>query len=447
MDATVASTAPTPRVVIVGGGFGGLYVAKELADQNVRVTLIDRTNHHLFQPLLYQVATAGLSPADIAQPIRHILRDAKNIEVVMGEVDLVDTATKQVHTSKNLSFPYDFLVVAAGARHSYFGHDEWERFAPGLKSLEDALELRRRILNAFEAAEMANSEEERRAALTFVVVGAGPTGVEMAGAVAELARRTLAEDFRRIDPRKTRVLLVEGTSRVLPGFSEDLSRSALKQLQSMDVEVRTGALVKDVTQEGVKVGEEFVPCRTIVWAAGNAAAPLAKSLGAETDRAGRVIVNEDLSVPGHPEIFAIGDMACFKYQTGQPLPALSPVAMQMGRQAAKNILSRVQGRTPAAFRYFDKGTMATIGRNKAVADLKFIRFGGYLAWLSWLFVHLIFLIGLRNRFAVFSQWVWAYLTYGRGARLIYGIFRPQVDKAADKEKEQIAAGLPVDSGR
>ena len=447
MDATVASTASVPQVVIVGGGFGGLYAAKELADQNVRVTLIDRTNHHLFQPLLYQVATAGLSPADIAQPIRHILRDAKNIDVVMGEVDLIDTATKQVHTTKELPFPYDFLVVAAGARHSYFGHDEWERFAPGLKSLEDALEVRRRILNAFEAAEMASSEEERRAALTFIVVGAGPTGVEMAGAVSELARHTLAEDFRRIDPRKTRVLLVEGAPRVLPAFSEDLSRSALRQLQSMDVEVRAGALVKDVTKEGVTVGEEFIASRTVIWAAGNAAAPLARSLGTETDRAGRVIVNRDLSVPGHPEIFAIGDMACFKYQTGQPLPALSPVAMQMGRHAAKNILAHLQGKTPAVFRYFDKGTMATIGRNKAVADLKFVRFGGYLAWLSWLFVHLIFLIGLRNRMLVFFQWVWAYLTYGRGARLIYGTFRPQIDKTADQERAKRYPVYPVVSDR
>ena len=436
MEAPVAPNESLPNVVIIGGGFGGLYTAKELAEKAVRITLVDRTNHHLFQPLLYQVATAGLSPADIAQPIRHILKEAKNIEVVMAEVDRIDTSSKQVHTAQGLIFPYDYLVVAAGARHSYFGHDEWERFAPGLKSLEDALELRRRILNAFEAAEMANSDEDRRAALTFVVVGAGPTGVEMAGAVAELARHTLAEDFRRADPRATRVLLVEGVSRVLPAFREDLSRSALKQLQSMGVEVRTGAMVKEVTNLGVTVNEEFVPSRTVIWAAGNAAAPIGKSLGAETDRAGRVIVNEDLTVPGHPEVFAIGDMACFKHQTGQPLPALSPVAMQMGRHAAKNILSRLQGQKLAAFRYFDKGTMATIGRNKAIADLKFVRFGGYLAWLSWLFVHLIFLIGLRNRLMVFFQWTWAYLTYGRGARLIYGTFKPQVDKI--KEQEQAA---------
>jgi len=435
MEAPVAPIETLPKVVIVGGGFGGLYAAKELAEKDVRVTLVDRTNHHLFQPLLYQVATAGLSPADIAQPIRHILKEAKNTEVVMGEVDRIDTQSKQVHTTKGLIFSYDYLIVAAGARHSYFGHDEWERFAPGLKNLADALELRRRILQAFEAAEIANSEEERRAALTFIVVGAGPTGVEMAGAVAELARHTLAEDFRRIDPRATRVLLVEGVARVLPAFREDLSRSALKQLQSMGIEVRTGTMVKEVTNHGVTVNGEFIPSWTVIWAAGNAAAPIGKSLSAETDRAGRVIVNEDLTVPGHPEIFAIGDMACFKHQTGEPLPALSPVAMQMGRHAAKNILSRLQGQKLAAFRYFDKGTMATIGRNKAIADLKFVRFGGYLAWLSWLFVHLIFLIGLRNRLLVFFQWTWAYLTYGRGARLIYGTFKPQVDKIKEKEEK------------
>lgn len=436
MEASVAQTESLPQVLIVGGGFGGLYAAKELAGKDVRVTVIDRTNHHLFQPLLYQVATAGLSPADIAQPIRHILKEAKNVEVVLGEVDQIDTNSKQVHTTKSLTYSYDYLIVAAGTRHSYFGHDEWEVLAPGLKSLEDALEVRQRILLAFEAAEMANSEEDRRAALTFVVVGGGPTGVEMAGATVELARRSLSEDFRRIDPRATRVLLCEGGPRVLPAFREALSRSALKQMEGMGIEVRTGAMVKDVTDRGVTVNEEFVASRTVIWAAGNAAAPIGKSLGAETDRAGRVLVNEDLSVPGHPEIFAIGDMACFKHQTGQPLPALSPVAMQMGRHAAKSILSLLRREKPASFRYFDKGTMATIGRNKAIADLKFVRFGGYLAWLTWLFVHLIFLIGLRNRLLVFFQWTWAYFTFARGARLIYGAFRPPVDQAGRKEEKQ-----------
>lgn len=412
-----------PKVVIVGGGFGGLSAAKELAGKPVRVTLVDRTNHHLFQPLLYEVATAGLSPADIAQPIRHILRDAKNIEVMLGEVDWIDCDSKEVKTTDNVGYAYDYLILAAGARHSYFGHDKWEGYAPGLKSLEDAIELRRRILSAFEAAEMANSEEERRAALTFIVVGAGPTGVEMAGAIAELAHKTLAEDFRRIDSRSARILLLDAAARVLPTFSEDLSRSAQAQLERIGVEIHTRAIVKDLSNEGVLVNGEVVASRTVVWAAGNAASPIGKSFGASVDRAGRVVVNEDLSIPTHPNIFAIGDMACFKHQNGQPLPGISPVAMQMGRRASKNILLLIQGKEPEPFRYFDKGSMATIGRNKAVADLKFARFGGHLAWLSWLFVHLIFLVGLRNRLLVLFQWAWSYLTFGRGARLIYGSFR------------------------
>jgi NADH:ubiquinone reductase (H+-translocating) len=430
MPASAQTSESLPQVIIVGGGFGGLSAAKELAGKAVRVTLIDRTNHHLFQPLLYQVATAGLSPADIAQPIRHILRDAKNIEVMLGEVEWIDCDEKQVRTADNVSYPYDYLIIAAGARHSYFGHDEWEAFAPGLKSLEDAIELRRRILSAFEAAELATSEEDRQAALTFIIVGAGPTGVEMAGATAELAHKTLSEDFRRIDSRLARILLLDGAPRVLPSFSEDLSRSALAQLRRMEVEVHTGAIVKEVGDRGVTVNGEFVPSRTVVWAAGNAAAPIGKSLGANVDRAGRVIVNENLSIPGHPEIFAIGDMTCFKHQTGQPLPGVSPVAMQMGRRASKNILLHIQGEKAEPFRYFDKGSMATIGRNKAIADLKFARVGGLLAWLSWLFVHLIFLVGLRNRLLVLFQWTWSYLTFGRGARLIHGNFRHSLEARA-----------------
>jgi NADH dehydrogenase len=312
MQASAQTSESLPQVIIVGGGFGGLSAAKELAGKAVRVTLIDRTNHHLFQPLLHQVATAGLSPADIAQPIRHILRDAKNIEVMLDEVDGIDCDEKQVRTTDNVSYPYDYLILAAGARHSYFGHDEWEAFAPGLKSLEDAIELRRRILSAFEAAELATSEEDRQAALTFIIVGAGPTGVEMAGAIAELAHKTLSEDFRRIDSRSARILLLDGALRVLPSFSEDLSRSALAQLKRMGVEVHTGAIVKEVGDRGVTVNGKFVPSRTVVWAAGNAAAPIGKTLGASVDRAGRVIVNEDLSIPGHPEIFAIGDSKASK---------------------------------------------------------------------------------------------------------------------------------------
>jgi NADH dehydrogenase len=423
MNAESLERKKTPRIVIIGGGFGGLYAAKELMHQPVSVTLLDRTNHHLFQPLLYQVATAGLSPGDIAQPIRHILRDAENIEILMEGVDRVDVAQKLVITG-NQEIPYDYLIVAAGARHSYFGHDEWEQFAPGLKSLEDALELRRRILKAFEFAEIATDPAERKKALTFVVVGGGPTGVEMAGAIAELAHRSLADDFHHVNPRDAQVILVDAAPRILPTFEAKLSESARKQLEQLQVEVRTGVMVKDVGPDGVHAGDELIPTRTIVWAAGNAASPLAKSLGAELDRAGRVTVNEDLTIAGHPEVFAIGDMALFTHQTGQSLPGVCPVAMQMGTHAAKNILAASEGRAMTGFRYQDKGNMATIGRNRAVADLKVISFGGFFAWLAWLFIHLIFLIGFRNRIAVLFQWMWAYLTYARGARLIYGVFRP-----------------------
>jgi NADH dehydrogenase len=424
MNAVSVERKKTPRIVIIGGGFGGLYAAKELMHQPVSVTLLDRTNHHLFQPLLYQVATAGLSPGDIAQPIRHILKEADNLEILLADVDRVDVAQRVVVWGQK-QIPYDYLIVAAGARHSYFGHAEWEQFAPGLKNLEDALELRRRILEAFEVAEIADDPNERKKALTFVVVGAGPTGLEMAGAIAELAHRSLADDFHHINPRDARILLVDAAPRVLPAFESKLSDSARKQLEQLQVEVRTGVIVKDVGLEGVHVGDELIPARTIVWAAGNAASPLAKSLGAELDRAGRVIVNEDLSIAGHPEVFAIGDMALFTHKTGQPLPGVCPVAMQMGSHAAKNILASIEGKPMTSFRYNDKGQMATIGRNRAVADLKVIRFGGFFAWLCWLFIHLIFLIGFRNRIFVFFQWTWAYLTYSRGARLIYGAFKPE----------------------
>jgi NADH:ubiquinone reductase (H+-translocating) len=423
MNAESVERKKTPRIVIIGGGFGGLYAAKELANQPVSMILLDRTNHHLFQPLLYQVATAGLSPGDIAQPIRHILKHANNLEVVLANVDRVDVAKKLVICGDR-EVPYDYLIVAAGARHSYFGHDEWEQFAPGLKSMEDVLELRRRILFAFEAAEIAETAEERKKALTFVVVGAGPTGVEMAGAIAELAHKSLADDFHHVNPRDARVVLVDAAPRVLPAFTPGLSESARKQLEQLQVEVRTGVMVKDVGPEGVHVGDELISARTVVWAAGNAASPLGKSLGAELDRAGRVKVNEDLTIPGHPEVFVIGDMAVFTHQTGEPLPGVCPVAMQMGRHAARNILATIEGRPMSPFRYHDKGQMATIGRNRAIADLKVVRFGGFFAWLSWLFIHLIFLIGFRNQVFVFFQWMWAYLTYSKGARLIYGVFRP-----------------------
>jgi NADH:ubiquinone reductase (H+-translocating) len=424
----------TPRVVIIGGGFGGLYAAKELADKPATVTLLDRTNHHLFQPLLYQVASAGLSPGDIAQPIRHILKYASNLEVVMAEVDEIDVAEKRV-IAGNRTVSYDYLIVAAGARHSYFGHDEWERFAPGLKNLEDALELRRRILKAFEVAEIAENMEERRKALTFVVVGAGPTGVEMAGAIAELAHRSLADDFRRVNPRDAKIILVDAAGRILPSFDQRLSDSARKQLEQLQVEVRTGVTVSQVGPEGVQVGDGLISARTIVWAAGNAASPLGKSLGVELDRAGRVKVNQDLTIPGHSEVFVIGDMALFTNQKGGPLPGVCPVAMQMGTHAARNIMAAAEGKPMSPFRYRDKGQMATIGRNRAIADLKVVEFGGFFAWLAWLFIHLIFLIGFRNRVFVFFQWIWAYLSYSRGARLIYGVFKPQ----SEREKEKTVA--------
>lgn len=423
METATQISPGLPTVVIIGGGFGGLYAAKALANQPVQVTLIDRTNHHLFQPLLYQVATAGLSPGEIAQPIRHILKEAQNISVIMGVVEGVDARANVVRT-KAKEYPFDFLIIAAGARHSYFGHDEWEMFAPGLKTLPDALELRRRILNAFEIAETAPDERVRDAALTFVVIGAGPTGVEMAGAISELAKRTLVDDFRQIRTGHARIILLDAASRILPSFTPGLSNSANKQLKQMGVEVRVETKVLSVTAEGVRLENEFISTRTVIWAAGNSASPLAGQLVAETDPQGRVLINEDLSVPGNPRIFAIGDMVNFSRQTGRPLPGVAPVAMQMGTHAAQNILGLVQGKPSRRFKYLNKGTMATIGRNRAVADLNGIRFGGFAAWLSWLLVHLIFLVGLRNRIQVFIQWVWAYFTYARGARLIYGPFQP-----------------------
>jgi NADH:ubiquinone reductase (H+-translocating) len=431
METPTQISPARPKVIIIGGGFGGLYAAKALANQPVEVTLIDRTNHHLFQPLLYQVATAGLSPGDIAQPIRHILREAQNVSVVMEAVEGIDPRTNVVKT-KAKEYSYGFLIVAAGARHSYFGHDEWEMFAPGLKSLPDALELRRRILNAFEIAETAPDESVREAALTFVVIGAGPTGVEMAGAISELAKRTLVDDFRRIRTGHARIILLDAAPRILPSFTPGLSNSAVKQLQQMDVEVRVATKVVSVAGNGVQLEKEFIAARTVIWAAGNSASPLAGQLTSEIDRQGRVLVNADLSIPGNPRIFAIGDMANFSHQTGQPLPGVAPVAMQMGTHAARNILQLAQGNPSRRFKYLNKGNMATIGRNRAVADLNFIRFGGFLAWMSWLLVHLVFLVGLRNQIQVFIQWVWAYFTYARGARLIYGPFQPAVPPRSEK---------------
>ena len=418
------SRAKAPQIVIIGAGFGGLEAAKKLSCEEVRVTVVDRTNYHLFQPLLYQVATAALSPADIAAPVRAVLSKCKNIEVMLAEVQSIDVNAKKVKTVDS-ELSYDYLIIATGARHSYFGHPEWEKLAPGLKSLEDAIEIRRRILMTFEYAERISDEAARKAAMTFVIVGGGPTGVEMAGAIAEIARYTLAKDFRHIDPSQARVILVEGEPRVLAAFPEDLQISAMKQLADLGVEVRTGTHATNLSEQGLQVGDEFIPCRVKIWAAGNNASPVGNSLGAPIDRVGRVIVNNDLTIPNHPEIQVIGDLANFSHQTGEPLPGVSPVAMQQGRHAARNVLGMIDGRKPQRFWYFDKGSMATIGRNKAVADLKLIHLSGLPAWLAWLFVHIIFLVGFRNRLAVLFQWAWAYLSFNKGARLITRNFQAE----------------------
>ena len=413
-----------PNVIIIGAGFGGLQAAKELGRKNVRVIVIDRTNYHLFQPLLYQVATAALSPADIAAPVRSVLSKFKNVEVILAEVESVDVAGKKVKTT-DLEFDYDYLILATGARHSYFGHNDWEKLAPGLKSLEDAIELRRRILMAFEYAEKIDDEAARKAAMTFVIIGGGPTGVEMAGAIAEISRYTLAKDFCHIDPSRARVILIEGESRLLSAFPEDLSQSAKKQLTDLGVDVRTGVRATNLTEAGVQLGNEFIPCRVKIWAAGNNASFVGKTLGAPIDRVGRIVVNDDLSISGHPEVQVIGDLANFSHQTGEPLPGVSPVAIQQGRHAARNILAMIKGREPQPFHYWDKGNIATIGRNKAVADLKFMHLSGLPAWVAWLFVHIIFLVGFRNRLLVLFQWAWAYFTFDKGARLITRNFQSE----------------------
>lgn len=418
-------TAADPRVVIIGAGFGGLEAAKHLGNKPVCVTVIDRTNYHLFQPLLYQVATAALSPADIAAPVRGILGKYENIEVILAEAQAVDVEARLVRTTER-EIHYDYLIIATGSRHSYFGHNEWEKFAPGLKSLEDAVEIRRRILMAFEFAEKTQDPEARAAAMNFVIIGGGPTGVEMAGAIAEIARKTLAKDFRHIDPSTARVILVEGDKRVLSGFPEDLSASALEQLKELGVEVMMGTHAENLTENGLEVAGKFIPCRVKIWAAGNTASSVGKTLGVPVDRAGRVIVQDDLTIPGHPEVQVIGDLANFtSAKDGKPLPGVSPVAIQEGRHAAHNILHMVAGAKPQRFYYWDKGSMATIGRNRAVADLNVVHFSGFPAWLAWLFIHVLYLVGFRNRIAVLFQWAWAYLTFNKGARLITRNFQSE----------------------
>lgn len=409
-----------PKVVIVGGGFGGLWAAKALANKPVEVALIDRKNHHVFQPLLYQVATAVLSPGEIAMPIRRILHSAKNVEVILGEVTGFDADKKTVRLDDGFELGFDYLIVAAGARHAYFGHDEWEVSAPGLKTIEDAVEIRRRVLLAFELAERQAYLRGEHDPLSFVVVGGGPTGVELAGAIADIARQALAKDFKAIDTRKAHVTLFEGSDRVLGSFAKDLSDSAKSQLEDLGVEVRLNSFVSDISPGRVKVGEEWISCDVVVWATGVAASPIGRQLGVKTDKAGRVFVQPDLSIPGHKDIFVIGDMASLKQENGEPVPGVSPAAMQMGTATAKNILADIKGNERKNFRYVDKGTMATIGRSKAIADLKGFKFRGFIAWMMWLFLHVFFLIGFRNRLIVLTEWFWAYLTRERSARLITG---------------------------
>jgi NADH dehydrogenase len=418
------------RVVIVGGGFGGLQCAMDLRKVPVAVTLLDRRNFHLFQPLLYQVATGGLSPANIAAPLRAVLRKHRNVRVLLGEVTGIDVTARRVALADGAAVEYDTLVLATGARHHYFGHPEWEQHAPGLKTIEDATAIRRRVLYAFEAAERTTDPQEQRCWLTFVVVGGGPTGVELAGTLSELARHTLRNNFRSIDPAKARVVLIEGLDRVLPTFPPDLSAKALRSLERMGVEVWLKAMITDVQarQVTVKRGEatETLPCGTVLWGAGVQASPLAgligKATGATVDRAGRVAVGPDLTVPGHPELFVIGDMAAAPGPDGKPLPGLAAVAMQQGGYVARRIARRLAGDTspPQPFKYRDKGTMATIGRNAAVADLHWTHLSGWFAWVAWLFIHLILLIQFQNRILVLVQWAWNYVTRNRAARLITG---------------------------
>ena len=413
----------TKRIIIIGGGFGGLYAAKTLAKTGATITLVDRRNYHLFQPLLYQVATAALNPSDIAAPIRAVLRKQKNASVIMGDVQAIDT-NRRIVTMADGELAYDILIVATGATHSYFNHPEWEENAPGLKTIEDALEIRRRVLRAFEAAERETDPERQKAWLTFVIVGAGPTGVELAGALSEIARQTMLRDFRRINPTSARVILVEGKERVLPPYPPPLSAKAADQLRNLGVEVVTNAAVTRIDDHEVCVGETTITTRTILWAAGVQASPLAKSLGVTLDRAGRVLVEPDLSIAGHREVFVIGDLAAVKNDDGSLVPGVAPAAIQEGTHTAKNIARILNGQPTLPFRYWDKGSLATIGRAAGVADFGRLRLSGFIAWAAWLAVHIFFLIGFRNRVLVILQWAWAYLTYQRGARLITGKVEP-----------------------
>ena len=423
------NTSSRPRVVIIGGGFAGVAAARALRRAPVDVTLLDRTNHFIFQPLLYQVATGALAPSDITAPIRWILRRQRNTRVLMAEVRKIDPASRRVFVDDEMrEIPYDYLIVAPGSRHAYFGHDEWEPYAPGLKAIEDASEIRRRFLLAFENAEKSEDPKEREEYLTFVVVGGGPTGVELSGALPFIARKALAPDFRSIDTRLTRVVLVEAGPRILPSFPEDLARHAAQDLADLGVEVRVGSTVTKVERDGVCIGAEKIRARTAFWAAGNKASPLGAFLGAPLDRAGRVHVNPDLSVVGHSEIFAVGDLAVI-VQDGRMVPGVCPAANQEGATAAKNIIRDLRRQPRKNFRYFNKGDLATIGRSRAIADFGKVRFSGRLAWLLWLFVHIMYLVGFRNRLSVLLQWGYAYFTYQRGVRLITDVerYKPPIE--------------------
>lgn len=409
-----------PHVLIVGGGFGGLRAARTLARQPVSVTLIDRQNHHLFQPLLYQVATAGLSPGDIASPIRSILRGQRNLEVLLGDVQRIDTVEKTAYLVDGSRLRYDFLIVAAGTTHAYFGHDEWQQYAPGLKTLEDALHIRRRVLLAFERAERESDADRRAALLTFVIVGAGPTGVELAGALAEVAQHSLTKNFRHFDPGSARILLVEGGPAVLASFPASLQAAALHDLRRLGVDVRTNTMVTAIGDGFVDTSAGRIAAATVLWAAGVAASPLGKTLGVPLDRVGRVKVNPDLTIPGHPEIFVIGDLAALEGRDGQQLPGVAQVAMQMASRASRNIALTLSGRPMEPFSYRDYGNLATIGRAAAVADFHWLRLKGFVGWVAWLFIHLVKLIGFRNRILVLVQWAWAYFSYQRSVRLIVG---------------------------
>ena len=415
------------RVVVIGGGFGGLNCVKTLSKANFDVLLIDKKNHHLFQPLLYQVATAALSPADIATPLREILASQENATVIMGTVKKIDKEKRELILANGDHVPYNYLVVATGARHSYFGNDQWEPLAPGLKTVRDALQIRERVLISFEKAERMDSIQEAEKYLNFVVIGAGPTGVEMAGSIAEIAHNTMFRNFRRINPGKSKIYLVEGASRVLPPFPEKLSERARKDLEKMGVRVLTEKMVTNITEEGVQVGEDFIQARNIIWAAGNIASPLLKTLDLPLDRQGRAMVEADLSLPDYPEIFVIGDAACCLGKDGKPLPAIAPTAIQQGRYVGKMIRRQVPKDKRRPFKYFDKGGLATIGKNKAVGYFRGIHLKGLIAWIAWGFIHIFYLVSYRSQFAVMLDWVFHYMTGLRGARLIHKTIDDEMD--------------------